>query len=244
MSQSWFGYEAEEFVFSGRKGIIVFPHEAVLTREWALKTEYWGAFPGMEIALLEKGFHIAFFQNQTRFATESECAEKAEFCRYLIQTYALSPKCILIGMSCGGAHALTFAGLYPDFTKGIILDAPVVNYLSYPGNFDVPGNAQIWEKEFLEAYPGMKRYQLLHFSNHPISRVEVLLENRIPILMMYGTQDTAVPYEENGRLLEEAYQGTEGLMHIIPRQLQGHHPHGLNDLTPVLEFAAKICRLS
>ena len=244
MRQCWNGYESEEFVFSGRKGIIVFPREANSAREWALKTEYWGAFPKMELALLEKGFHIAFFQNQTRFATEEECAEKAEFCKYLIQTYALSPKCILIGMSCGGAHALTFAGLYPELTKGMILDAPVVNYLSYPGKWETPGNAEVWEKEFVQAYPGIKRYQLLHFSNHPISRVETLLQHRIPILMLYGTQDTAVPYEENGRLLEEAYQGTEGLLQIIPRQLQGHHPHGLEDPSPIVDFVMGICRSS
>ena len=44
--------------------------------------------------------------------------------------------------------------------------------------------------------------------------------------MMYGTEDTLVPYEENGMLMEEIYRDSPELLTVIPRKLQGHHPHG------------------
>ena len=215
MEAQWNGYRAEEFSFCGRKAIAVLPHEGRKTGDWALKTEYWGAFPNAELALLERGFTLAFLQNRTRFATKEECAEKANFCPFVSERYGLREKCALVGMSCGGAHALTFAGLYPEKAACLYLDAPVVSYLSYPGRFGDPECESVWENEFVLAYP---------------------------VFLVYGTQDATVPYEENGRLLEEAYEGYPGLLTVLPCALRGHHPHGLADPAPIADFIEAACR--
>ena len=215
MEAQWNGYRAEEFSFCGRKAIAVLPHEGRKTGDWALKTEYWGAFPNAELALLERGFTLAFLQNRTRFATKEECAEKANFCSFVSERYGLREKCALVGMSCGGAHALTFAGLYPEKAACLYLDAPVVSYLSYPGRFGDPECESVWENEFVLAYP---------------------------VLLVYGTQDATVPYDENGRLLEEAYEGYPGLLTVLPCALRGHHPHGLADPAPIADFIEAACR--
>lgn len=242
MEQTWYGFRMEEFPFCGRNGIIVFPDEQMKNGRWMLKTEYWGAFPEAEIALVKKGFHLAFLQNSSRFATEKETAEKAEFCRYLSEHYDLQPRATLIGMSCGGAHALTFAGMFPELAESIVLDGPVVNYLSYPGKMGDPEQMAIWENEFVKAYPGIRHRDLLNFGNHPISRIERVIEHQIPVLMLYGTQDTAVLYEENGKLLEEAYQQYPDLLTIIPKPLYGHHPHGLADPGTIVDFVVNARR--
>ena len=52
---------------------------------------------------------------------------------------------------------------------------------------------------------------------------------RFPIIMLYGTEDMTVDYFSNGKLLEEAYSENMNLLTIIPRNFQGHHPHGLLD---------------
>ena len=242
MEAQWNGYRAEEFSFCGRKAIAVLPHEGRKTGDWALKTEYWGAFPNAELALLERGFTLAFLQNRTRFATKEECAEKANFCSFVSERYGLREKCALVGMSCGGAHALTFAGLYPEKAACLYLDAPVVSYLSYPGRFGDPECESVWEKEFVLAYPGVRRMDLLSFGNHPVSRVQTLIDRKIPVLLVYGTQDATVPYDENGRLLEEAYEGYPGLLTVLPCALRGHHPHGLADPAPIADFIEAACR--
>ena len=185
---------------------------------------------------------LAFLQNRTRFATKEECAEKANFCSFVSERYGLREKCALVGMSCGGAHALTFAGLYPEKAACLYLDAPVVSYLSYPGRFGDPECESVWENEFVLAYPGVRRMDLLSFGNHPISRVQTLIDRKIPVLLVYGTQDATVPYDENGRLLEEAYEGYPGLLTVLPCALRGHHPHGLADPAPIADFIEAACR--
>lgn len=55
------------------------------------------------------------------------------------------------------------------------------------------------------------------------------IENRIPIIMLYGTEDCTVDYNKNGRIFADAYKGNEDLLLVIPREMQGHHPHGFFD---------------
>jgi predicted esterase len=64
-----------------------------------------------------------------------------------------------------------------------------------------------------------------------------LLENDIPIIMVYGDSDDVVPYEENGKLLEEFYKKGSGKLVAIGKAGCGHHPHGLSDNSVIVEFA-------
>ena len=57
---------------------------------------------------------------------------------------------------------------------------------------------------------------------------DVLIENNIPVIMVYGAEDKTVIYEENGKLLEDAFDGT-GLLTAIAVGCRGHHPHGMID---------------
>lgn len=45
-----------------------------------------------------------------------------------------------------------------------------------------------------------------------------------------------MPYAENGQLLTEAYEKTDIPFLAVPRDWQGHHPHGLADPAPIVEF--------
>ena len=106
------------------------------------------------------------------------------------------------------------------------IDAPVLNFCDFPGKWDGIKRDNIWGDEFVKAYPGIKHYQLLSFPHHPINMAETLVANRIPVVLVYGTEDCTVIYEENGKLLEEAYEGTD-LLKVIPVGARGHHPHGI-----------------
>ena len=44
--------------------------------------------------------------------------------------------------------------------------------------------------------------------------------------MVYGTDDTVVKYPQHGQLLEDVYADHPGLLTIMKRPSQGHHPHG------------------
>lgn len=226
MKEIWFGYSAERFSFEGRDAIVVFPREVRAGAPWLLKTEYWGAFPDVELRLLEQGFHVAYVQNKNRWSTREACDTKARFVKYISEAYHLNPKCVPLGMSCGGGYAVKFGGMYPDLIACMYIDAPVLNFCSIPGK---PGEAQyasMWEDEFIHAYPGIKRCHLPGFGEHPICFADALVNHEIPVLLVYGKEDRTVLYEENGLLLEEAYAGT-GLLTTIGVAARGHHPHGM-----------------
>lgn len=232
----WNGFKSEEFKFENRDAIIVFPDSENDASKLALKTEYWGAFPDVEINLLKNGFHLAFIKNQTRFATKEDCDIKARFVKFLADKYNLSQKCVPIGMSCGGAHAIRFAGFYPELVSCIYIDAPVLNFASFPGKIGNASQEEVWENEFVNAYPGIKRYKLLGFREHPINMADTIISHKIPVIMVYGTEDDVVLYEENGMLLEEAFEAT-GLLKTIRVNCRGHHPHGkIGDNSEIVNF--------
>ncbi len=240
-AELWHGFEMTRFTFEDREAIIVFPKEARSGAPWALKTEYWDAFPDIEVRLLEQGFHVAYVKNKNRWMTREECDAKARFVRFVSEQYNLNPKCVPVGMSCGGGYAVKFGGMYPELIQCMYIDAPVISFCSIPGKFGVPYYETIWEEEFSPVYGGIKRYQLPGSQEHPICFAEALLAHRVPIILVYGKEDHTVLYEENGKLLEELYRGS-GLLTTIAVNSRGHHPHGMiGDNSVIVDAILKHC---
>ena len=52
-------------------------------------------------------------------------------------------------------------------------------------------------------------------------------------------KDKIVPFEENGALLIKAYDGTGIDIKVYGKEDCGHHPHGLDDTTPIIDFILK-----
>lgn len=236
MSSLWNGFETKKFIFNGREAILVFPKENA-NKSWALKTEYWDAFPEVEAELLKRGFHIAYLKNRSRFATVDDCKAKAELADFLSREYGLSSKCVPIGYSCGGAHAVVFAGLFPEKVQCMYIDAPVLNFCDYPGRLNDEHCEKVWEDEFVKAYPDITRAKLFDFKNHPINYIPVITENKIPVIMLYGNEDTVVDYSKNGKLMELEYKDNP-LLTVVERTGQGHHPHGgeIHHRAKVIDF--------
>lgn len=237
----FFGLKSVEFEFEEKRAIVVFPEIPDEKRNWCLKTEYWGAFPDRELDLARRGFHLCYLENETRWATRSDCDRKARFVSFLHDELGLRDKCVPVGMSCGGDHAFNFAGFYPECVACIYVDAPVLNFCSCPGKLGDKSSEEIWENEFVKAYPGITRAKLLGFDNHPIGKADIIKKHGIPIAMSYGTEDQSVNYNENGRLLEIEYEGDEHLL-VMPRPCQGHHPHGaVPEVGKLIDFIVKAC---
>ena len=226
-------YQIIEFTFEGREAKLICPVNPV--GRLVLKMEYWDAFPDVEAMLVDRGYHLAYLKNTSRFAPREDCDAKARFIRFLASEYNLSCKCVPVGMSLGGAHAILFAGLYPELTACIYLDAPVVNYCCLH-SCRIGSDTPVWEREVQAIYPGLKHYQLASFPGNPVLMIDTLVENRIPVVMCYGGQDASVEYRDHGALLEEAYEGTD-LMKVFFVSLRGHHPHGLlEDNSPIVDY--------
>ena len=232
----WNGFECRDFEFEGRSAKIVFPKERDPMGRWLLKTEYFGAFPNFEIEMLKRGYHLAYVANITRWMVPDDVDVKDRFAAYLEKEYGLNPKCVPVGMSCGGLHGTYFAAKYPERVAVLYLDAPVMNLLSCPAAVGRVAGGML--NEFINA-TGITLSELINHRNHPIDHKEELSNAKIPVLMVYGDSDDIVPYHENGKYLEAHYKAVGGDMLAIGKAGCGHHPHGLEDPTPMIEFIEK-----
>ena len=233
----WNGFKIDEFEFEGMQAKVVIP-SVKPNGKWMLKTEYFGAFPGMEIELIKKGYHLCFIQNKTRWCIDEDLQRKERFCDFVTGKYNLDSKCVIVGMSCGGLIGVKFTALYPERVSVLYLDAPVMNFLSIPYCLGIAKDKSMIEE--FETNTGMTLADVISYRNHPIDKMDVLLENKIPVLLVCGDSDDVVPYEENGKLLYEFYTENKGEIKLILKPGIGHHPHGLENAGEMIDYIEKL----
>lgn len=235
----WYGRLMIEFPFEDRTAWIVFPDEDRATDRIAMKMEYWGAFPATEQRLVDEGYFLVFLTNKNRWGQDVDHDAKVRFIDFMNREFGTRKKIVCVGMSCGGYHSVNFASRHPDYVSALYLDAPLLNMLSYPMGYGVgTQHLYVFDEEIAPAY-GFTLSDLINYRDMPYDRIHTLVENRIPVAMTAGDSDKIVPYVENGRYIEEAYRGTDipFFLTIVPGR--DHHPHGLEDPTPVIEFIRK-----
>ena len=238
--REWNGFLCEEFEFEGYPALIVFPPEGVSNKKLAIKTEYWNAFPNaIEIPLLKTGFHLCFIKNKNRFGTIEDLERKARFVRYVQEKQGLKEKCIPIGMSCGGMIAIQFAALFPELVACLYLDAPVINYMSWPCGFGVGKGVNGNYSEILSALSLRDVSEVLACPDMPLYKLPAIIKHRIPVVMVAGDSDIEVPYCENGIFLQKAYETMGVPLEVYIKSGCGHHPHGLDNSEKVMEFILK-----
>ena len=232
-----FGHECIEFELCGRYARLILP-SGKPNGKWLLKTEYADAFPALEIEMLRRGYHVAYIENKTRWMKPEDLDVKDALCEFLHTEYGLSEKCVPVGMSCGGLHAVYFAAKYPERIAALYLDAPVMNLLSCPGKVGRVSEAPPTMNE-LTSHTGLTLKDLINYRNHPIDHAPKLLSAHLPIILVSGDSDTIVPYDENGKYLYELYKAGGGEIEVIIKPGGDHHPHGLEDNTPIADFIEK-----
>ena len=233
---NWNGFKQIIFDFEDREAILVFPKDEDKTDKWLFKTEYFNAFPAFEIEMIKRGWHLAYVANKTRWCLDEDLELKKRFADFLIKEYGLHEKCVPVGMSCGGLIGTKFAAKYPQYVSCMYIDAPVLNLLSCPAALGQGTSENL--PEFIEA-TGMTLSELICYREHPIDMMKPLVENDIRIVLVYGTEDTEVPYSENGAILEKYYREHNGEILVISKTGCGHHPHGLDDSTPIIDFVLR-----
>ena len=233
----WNGFKRIDFEFEGREAILVFPETPEENKKWMLKTEYFDEFPNLEIEMIKRGWHLAYIKNITRWCLDEDLDLKRRFADYLTAEFGLHKKCLPIGMSCGGLIASKFAARYPEYVQALYLDAPVMNFLSCPAGIGKAGNGMM--QEFIDA-TGMNLIDLINYRENPVDKMDILIQNNIPVIMVYGDSDDVVPYDENGQILEEYYRKNNGNITVFGKENCRHHPHGLIDNTSIIELIEKL----
>lgn len=231
----WRGFKGVDFDFDGLNSKLVRPN-VESNGKWALKTEYFDAFPEVEIELLNRGWHIAYNKNYDRWAQDRDVIRKCDFIKFISSEFKLDKKCAIIGMSCGGMYGVKVAAIVPELISALYLDAPVINLLSCPCGLGVATDSLFEE---FHGFTGKSKSQMLSYRDNPLDKLDILVKNKIPVILVAGDSDTVVPYCENGALVEEYYKNNGGHIEVHIKPGCGHHPHGLVDSKIIANFLGR-----
>ncbi|NNE91894.1 MAG: hypothetical protein HKN23_09630 [Verrucomicrobiales bacterium] len=227
-------FETKRFEIGGRKALVTAPEKAAPGNPWMWRCRFYGAFPAADIALLERGWHIAFIDVANEFGGPKAMAAFDEFYAHVTgDEWKLHPKPVMEGFSRGGLPAMNWAIANPDKVAGVYIDAPVLDIHSWPK----PSGGKIWQT-CLAAH-GLTA-ETADTWKGPLDNLKALASSGVPILSVCGGADPVVPFAENSGILEMRYQKLGGDLTVIVKAACDHHPHSLHDPTPIVEWAERV----
>lgn len=232
---NWEGYELETGRFLEYEYGIVFPKEAASGKPYVWRTEFFGAFPSVDLAMLKNGYAVAYYRISDKYGSSEAVKLMAAFQPFLQEKYGLASRTVLFGFSRGGLYALHYGAGYPERIAALYLDAPVVDIYSWPGGaFSGEGSPAEWED-------CRRLWNMSHdaFMDTVNAAVHTLLAWSVPLIIVAGGKDEIVPWQENGIILQKAYEKGGAAFQLIMKPDCGHHPHSLEDPSPVVEFLLK-----
>jgi len=231
----WEGYELETGIYQGYEYGVVLPKEMAQGRPYLWRTEFFGAFPEVDLAMLEKGYAVVYYRISDLYGSQKAVELMEAFQPFVQEKYRLSAQAVLFGFSRGGLYALHYGAKRPERIAALYLDAPVVDIYSWPGGcFAAPGSPAEWED--CRKLWNMTHEQYMDALN---AAVRVLLAWSVPLIIVAGGKDELVPYQENGLILQRAYEKSGAAFQLIMKPECGHHPHSLKDPAPVVDFLLK-----
>lgn len=229
------GFECITFRFEGREARVVRPRRVAAGRPWLWRARFWGHEPQTEIALLERGFHVAYCDVAELFGNNEALGIWDRFYRWLTGA-GLSTRAALEGFSRGGVYIYRWAALYPERVSCIYADAPVLDLKSWPGGKGKGhGNPEEWDR-FKRDFGLQSENEALAFSGNPLDLAPTIARGGFPMLHVCGTADSTVPIEENTDLFEKAIREHNGRITVIRKPGVGHHPHSLTNPQPIVDF--------
>lgn len=235
----WNGYAKHELTIAGKPVTVVAPKAAAPGRPWVWHGEFFGHKPAPDIALLGKGFHIVYMKINDMLGCPDAVKLWNQCYSELTSNYALSAKPSLVGLSRGGLYCYNWAIANPDKVSCIYADAPVCDFKSWPGGKGKgKGDAKNWAL-VPKLWAFKDEAEALAYKGNPVDNLEPLAKNKVPLLHVFGDADDVVPWDENTGLIETRYKALGGSITLIRKPGVGHHPHGLDDSTPIIEFIEK-----
>ena len=233
----WHGHVRHRFLFEGKPAWVVAPETPLPGNPWSWCMMFPDAFTERCAApqLVTAGFHHAFLDVGNTFGGPDAVAKLAAFHAELVRR-GLAVKPALIGISRGGLYAHRFAADHPDKVSVIYGDAAVCDFKSWPGGKGKgKGSPKDWAA-CLEAYHFPDEAAALAYRGNPIDTLPTLAKAGMALVHVVGDVDDVVPPAENGLLIEERYRQLGGTIEFIHKPDCGHHPHGLEDPTPIVDF--------
>ena len=233
----WHGFQRHRFKFEGKEAWVVEPQKPRGDGAFSWCLMFPDAFTDRCAApqLLGRGFYHVYLDVGNSFGAPAAVELMSRF-QDELQKRGLAKKAVLIGISRGGLYAHRYAAEHPKRIGVIYGDAPVLDFRSWPGGFGSgKGSRGDW-MELKKLYGFADDEAAKSYRGNPIDTLEVLAKYKIPLIYVVGDRDDVVPYSENAQLVEQRYSKLQGNVKVIHKPEDGHHPHGLDDPTPIVDF--------
>ncbi|MCF7962707.1 MAG: alpha/beta hydrolase [Pirellula sp.] len=237
---SWHGFKRHKFSFSGQEAWVVEPKNPRADGRFSWCMMFPDAFTDRCAApmLVSRGYYHVFLSVGNSFGAPKAIEKLGAFHKMLVER-GFHPQSVLIGISRGGLYAHRYAATYPDRVSVIYDDAAVLDYQSWPGGKGKgKGSTGDWQ-ELKRWYGFDSDQQAADYPHTPLKTLGLLAKHKIAILSVVGDSDDVVPVDENTAVAEKLYKEFGGVFEVIHKPRVGHHPHGLDDPTPVVEFIEK-----
>jgi len=234
---TWNGHKRHLFDIDGCKAWVVEPEKALPGKPWTWCMEFPDAFTARTGVprLLEKGFHHLHIQVGNTYGCPA-ALRHFDAMYAAVTAKGLAKKGTLIGLSRGGLYAFNWARHNPGRAACIYGDAPVCDFKSWPaGKGKGKGSAEDW-KALIRYYGFKDESEALAWPGNPVDSLAPLAKAGVPLILVVGDKDEAVPVAENTALVERRYRALNGDVTVFHKPECGHHPHGLDDPAPLVEL--------
>jgi dienelactone hydrolase len=235
----WFGFERFDFEVDGKPVLVVAPKRVAPGKPWVWHGEFFGHKPNPDIALLGRGFHVVYMSVPDMLGSPRAVEHWNALYRELTGRFGLAKKVGLVGLSRGGLYVYNWATSNPEKVACIYGDAPVCDFKSWPGAF---GKGKRSERDWelvREQYAFKSDDEAKAYSKNPVDNLRPLAKAKVPVLHVYGDADEVVPWDENTGVVAKRYRELGGEIQLIAKPGGHHHPHGLDDSTPIVDFLWK-----
>jgi len=220
-----------EYEFNGYKAYVVVPENP--NGKWIWKAEYRTAFNKAELALIEQGYTHVYYEVRFQYGSYRLRRLMHKFHLHVIEKFHLQKKCILFGMSVGGLYSFNYALTYPEYVEKVYLDAPALDIYDVYSRFE--GEEEQYYDKMLNAY-NLNRETIQTFRDRPVDNFKEFFDNNIPVMLVAGDADEICRPEYNYQKMI-AYCEENGIkLKTCIKHGCGHHPHSLEDITPILDF--------
>lgn len=234
-SSNFHGFRQTDFKYNTLACKIVEPKRIAKGKPWVLRARFFGHEPQTDIALLERGYHIAYCDVAGFFGNDEAVSRWNAFYSFMIEN-GFSYKVVLEGMSRGGLIVYNWALENPEKVACVYADAPVLDGTSWPaGEGKGKGSESDWEA-FKKIYKIATEDDVASFNGSPIHKTDAIAKARFPMLHVCGEADSIVPVDENSKIFEQKIKQKGGEIKTIYKAGIGHHPHSLENPTPIVDF--------
>ena len=210
-------------------------------RPWVWRARFWWAFPEFDRTMLERGWHVAHIDVTELYGGPEAIDRWNSFYDLMVHELNFASQPAIECMSRGGLISYNWAARNPEKVLCMYADNPVCDFTSWPGGKGSgPGNELCWQT-CLDAY-GLSEEEALAYKGNPIDNLKPLIDAGVPLLHVYGDEDEVVPYAENSGIMVERARSLGYDIELIRKPGMGHHPHCLEDPSPIVTFVEEAWR--